>query len=101
MRHSATAGLNKPSIMQKYPDKGVLNNTTTHSLVNGSQSIEVFPPAVFFKGKSKRHILESIIEIQNLNFSILLDIEPNQNYEVTVTVRNITKRVRRIKFSQP
>jgi hypothetical protein len=78
MRHSATAGLSKPSIMQKYPDKGILNNTTTHSLVNSSQSIEVFPPAVFFK-----------------------DIEPNQNYEVTVTVRNITKRVRRIKFSQP
>jgi hypothetical protein len=31
----------------------------------------------------------------------LSDIEPNQNYEVTVTVRNITKKVRRIKFTQP
>jgi hypothetical protein len=92
MRHSATAGLSKPSIMQKYPDKQILNNTTTHSLVNGSQSIEVFPPAVFFKGKSKFRFSNPILHI---------DIEPNQNYEVTVTVRNITKRVRRIKFSQP
>lgn len=30
-----------------------------------------------------------------------LDIEPNQNYEVTVTVRNISKRVRRLKFVSP
>lgn len=93
MRHSATAGLSKPSIMQKYPDKQILNNTTTHSLVNGSQSIEVFPPAVFFKGKYIFHFVDPPI--------LHIDIEPNQNYEVTVTVRNITKRVRRIKFSQP
>lgn len=33
--------------------------------------------------------------------SYILDIEPNQNYEVTVTVRNISKRVRRIKFVKP
>ena len=32
---------------------------------------------------------------------IYLDIEPNQNYEVTVTVRNISKRVRRLKFTSP
>jgi hypothetical protein len=64
--------------MQKFPGKAVLNNTTTQNLVNGNSSIEVFPPAVFFK-----------------------DIEPGQNYEVTVTVRNITKKVRRIKFTQP
>jgi hypothetical protein len=38
----------------------------------------VFPPEIFFK-----------------------DIEPNQNYEVTVTVRNISKRVRRLKFTNP
>ena len=50
MRNSATAGLKKPAIMQKFPD-AVLTNTTTKNLVNGSQSIEVFPPAVFFKGK--------------------------------------------------
>ena len=31
----------------------------------------------------------------------LLDIEPNQSYEVTVTVRNISKKVRRIKFVRP
>ena len=31
----------------------------------------------------------------------ILDIEPNQSYEVTVTVRNISKRVRRIKFVRP
>ena len=30
-----------------------------------------------------------------------LDIEPNQNYEVTVTIRNITKNMRRINFTQP
>lgn len=30
-----------------------------------------------------------------------LDIEPNQNYEVTVTIRNITKNMRRIMFTQP
>ena len=29
------------------------------------------------------------------------DIEPNQNYEVTVTIRNITKNMRRIMFTQP
>jgi len=51
MRNSATAGLKKPAIMQKFPNK-VLTNTTTTNLVNGSASIEVFPPAVFFKGKS-------------------------------------------------
>ena len=51
MRNSATAGLQKASIMQKYPNKAILNNTTAHSLVNGNSSIEVFPPAVFFKGK--------------------------------------------------
>ena len=28
-------------------------------------------------------------------------MEPNQNYEVTVTVRNITKNMRRFKFSKP
>lgn len=31
----------------------------------------------------------------------MIDIEPNQSYEVTVTVRNISKRVRRIKFVKP
>jgi hypothetical protein len=36
--------------MQKFPEK-VLTNTTTTNLVNGRQSIEVFPPAVFFKGE--------------------------------------------------
>jgi hypothetical protein len=30
-----------------------------------------------------------------------VDIEPNQSYEVTVTVRNISKKVRRIKFVKP
>jgi hypothetical protein len=37
----------------------------------------------------------------NSNFYCFLDIEPNQNYEVTVTVRNISKRVRRLKFTSP
>ena len=32
---------------------------------------------------------------------IFKDIEPHQNYEVTVTVRNISKKVKRIKFTNP
>lgn len=32
---------------------------------------------------------------------LAIDIEPNQNYEVTVTVRNVSKRVRRLKFASP
>lgn len=35
------------------------------------------------------------------NWWIYIDIEPNQSYEVTVTVRNISKKVRRIKFVKP
>jgi hypothetical protein len=65
------------SILQRYPEP-VLNNTTTNHLGNTPEPIEVFPPEIFFK-----------------------DIEPNQNYEVTVTVRNISKRVRRLKFTSP
>jgi len=65
------------SILQRYPEP-VLNNTTTNHLGNTQEPIEVFPPEIFFK-----------------------DIEPNQNYEVTVTVRNISKRVRRLKFTSP
>lgn len=63
--------------MQRYPEP-VLNNTTVNHLGNTPEPIEVFPPEIFFK-----------------------DIEPNQNYEVTVTVRNVSKRVRRLKFASP
>ena len=53
----------------------------------------MFPPEIFFKGN---------LSISSLPFNLyLLDIEAHQNYEVTVTVRNISKKVRRIKFSQP
>jgi hypothetical protein len=69
--------VSKASINQKFPGK-VLNNTTVNVLGDGEQPIEVFPPEIFFK-----------------------DIEPNQNYEVTVTIRNITKKMRRIMFTRP
>ena len=62
----------KPAIMKQFPDP-VLNNTTIAQLGAGEDSIEVFPPEIFFKGKN----------------------------EVTVTVRNLTKNMRRIKFSRP
>ena len=47
--------------------------------------------------------LSTTTTTQNLTplFKFVLDIEPDQNYEVTVTVRNISKRVRRIKFIKP
>lgn len=67
----------KVSILQRFPEP-VLNNTTLNHLGNTAEPIEVFPPEIFFK-----------------------DIEPNQNYEVTVNVRNISKRVRRLKFTHP
>jgi hypothetical protein len=65
------------AIAKPFPNP-TLNNTTIRELGNVPAPIEVFPPEVFFK-----------------------DIEPNQNYEVTVTVRNITKNPRRFKFSKP
>ena len=53
----------------------MLNNTTIKHLGNGDDPIEVFPPEIFFKGK--------------------------QDIAVTVTIRNITKNMRRIMFTQP
>ena len=64
-------------ILQQYP-KNTLNNTTVNTLANTDEPLEVFPPEIFIK-----------------------DIEPLQNYEVTVIVRNITKKVRRLAFKQP
>ena len=39
--------------MQREPNKHVLNNTTVQHLGNSEDPIEVFPPEIFFKGKSK------------------------------------------------
>jgi hypothetical protein len=69
--------LKEYSIRQKYPQP-TFNNTTIDTLGNTMETLEVFPPEIFFK-----------------------DIEPNQNYEVTVTVRNISKRFRRLKLTPP
>ena len=41
----------KPAIMKQFPDP-VLNNTTIAQLGAGEDSIEVFPPEIFFKGKN-------------------------------------------------
>lgn len=41
----------KPAIMKQFPDP-VLNNTTVAQLGAGEDSIEVFPPEIFFKGKN-------------------------------------------------
>lgn len=41
----------KQAILQKEPNKHVLNNTTVQHLGNGEEPIEVFPPEIFFKGK--------------------------------------------------
>jgi len=71
-----------------------LNNTTVNTLGNSEAVIEVFPPEIFFKGKVLTFISNDLFQMQ-------LDIEPNQSYEVTVTVRNISKKVRRIKFVKP
>ena len=64
-------------IHQQFP-KHVLNNSTVKTLGNTDEKLEVFPPEIFIK-----------------------DIEPLQNYEVTVIVRNTTKKVRRLAFKQP
>jgi len=40
----------KPAIMKQFPEP-VLNNTTVTQLEAGEDSIEVFPPEIFFKGK--------------------------------------------------
>ena len=64
-------------IHQQFPGN-VLNNSTVKTLGNTEDKLEVFPPEIFIK-----------------------DIEPLQNYEVTVIVRNITKKVRRLAFKQP
>ena len=46
MKKTAT----KPySVFQKFPDE-TLNNTTIKTLGNTSDTIEVFPPEIFFKG---------------------------------------------------
>ena len=64
-------------ILQQFPPT-TLNNTQVTTLGNTDEPLEVFPPEIFFK-----------------------DIEPHQNYEVTVIVRNITKKMRRLTFKQP
>ena len=43
----------KQAILQREPNKHVLNNTTVQHLGNSEDPIEVFPPEIFFKGKSK------------------------------------------------
>lgn len=67
----------KPAIAKPFPEP-TRNSTTIAQLGINESPIEVFPPEVFFK-----------------------DIEPTQNYEVTVTIRNITKNLKRFKFSKP
>ena len=42
----------KQAILQREPNTRVLNNTTVQHLGNGEDPIEVFPPEIFFKGKS-------------------------------------------------
>lgn len=49
-----------------------------YATLSKSEPLEVFPPEIVFK-----------------------DIEPDQTYEVTVSVRNLCKRVRRIRFIPP
>ena len=46
-------------------------------------------------------LLRSSSKVTSIVLSTVVDIEPHQNYEVTVTVRNISKKVKRIKFSNP
>lgn len=41
-------------IQQKFPPS-TLNNTTVNTLGNTDATIEVFPPEIFFKGKSLFH----------------------------------------------
>ena len=41
----------KQAILQKEPNKNVLNGTMIQHLGNQEEPIEVFPPEIFFKGK--------------------------------------------------
>ena len=78
-----------------------MNPNTIKHLGDNDDPIEVFPPEIFFKGKFLgQSILAPLITVTKFKL-FLTDIEPNQNYEVTVTVRNLTKRMRRIMFTKP
>jgi hypothetical protein len=56
MRHSVAAKASKEySIAQQFPKK-TLNNTTVNTLANTNEPLEVFPPEIFFKGKSEPKI---------------------------------------------
>lgn len=63
----------KQAILQKEPNKHVLNNTTVQHLGNGEEPIEVFPPEIFFKGKNLAYFW-TILTRQNrynyLNFDL-------------------------------
>lgn len=61
-----------------YPGKFEKTTASKQATLSKGQPIEVFPPEIVFK-----------------------DIEPDQTYEVTVSVRNLCQRVRRIRFTPP
>jgi len=55
----------KQAIMQREANSKVLNNTTIKHLGNQEEPIEIFPPEIFFKGKS--HASD---RFTNLNFPL-------------------------------
>ena len=61
-----------------YPAKFDKTSDQRLQTLSKSEPLEVFPPEIVFK-----------------------DIEPDQTYEVTVSVRNLSQRVRRIRFIPP
>ena len=76
--HSRT----RPGTRQKvtFPEikkRSILNVRTIKNITN-AKPIEIIPPEIIFK-----------------------DIEPNYTYEITVLVRNLTKKPRRIRIGQP
>jgi hypothetical protein len=61
-----------------YAGKFQKTSSSKQGTLSKSEALEVFPPEIVFK-----------------------DIEPDQTYEVTVSVRNLCQRVRRIRFVPP
>lgn len=61
-----------------YAGKFQKTSSSKQVTISKSEPLEVFPPEIVFK-----------------------DIEPDQTYEVTVSVRNLSQRVRRIRFVPP
>jgi hypothetical protein len=82
----------KQSIAKQFPEYKA-NVATINHLGDSELPIEIFPSEVFFKGKSRNKLTELTVSC--------LDIVANQNYEVTVSIRNLTKKVRRVIVTQP